>query len=130
MNKRSGLYCAVLSLFLSGCVYHPKKQIYYDEVCDVEREVTEVSRDYYKSKDGRLPATSGDLLMPVALAAVSAIFANATRTIDNSIESKAYRKACLEKGIEPNTRQPPFNVESADLSLCNNDELCAIERTY
>ncbi|MCF2857803.1 hypothetical protein L1286_09995 [Pseudoalteromonas sp. SMS1] len=120
-----------MSALLSGCVYSPSKQIYFDESCGVEREVTDVTQDYYyKSQDGRFPAMTGDLLFPIVLTAVSAIVSSTKQIADASSESRKYQKTCLQKGVEPSTKQSFNHANSSNKTKCKNNALCTIERTY
>ncbi|KZN69658.1 hypothetical protein [Pseudoalteromonas luteoviolacea] len=131
MKKLIVLQCITVMLSASGCVYSPKKHVYYDKACKLEREVTEVSSDYlYKPKDGQLPAIPSNLLGPAIIMASSSIVSAVTYAFNNSIESVEHRKACLDKGINPRTKKPLHPRENTGPSLCKSNDLCAIERAY
>ncbi|KZN45456.1 hypothetical protein [Pseudoalteromonas luteoviolacea] len=131
MKNLIGLQCITALLFATGCVYSPKKQVYYDETCNLEREVTEVSSDYlYKPEDGQLPAISSNLLIPAVIMVSSSIISAVAYAFNNSIESVEHRKACLDKGINPRTKKPFHPIDKVEQSQCISNDLCAIERTY
>lgn len=90
-----------LSLFISGCVYYPKKIEYYDAECDIKFKMLVLETD--EMKDTCLRQKSGDpngnlcLMAVIGTTALSAIISGSLVVVGNTVYWLEKEAMCIAK---------------------------------